>query len=122
MNKRSIVHVEIPAKDRDLMAKFYSDLFGWEYQHFGEPSPYTLFSTGSIGGGFPDVSEDTKPGNVLVYISSEDIDSDLKQIESKGGRVVMPRMAVGEMGHMAIFTDPAGNRIALWKEAMRQQA
>jgi uncharacterized protein len=122
MNKRAIVHVEIPAKDRETTAKFYSDLFGWEFQHYSEPSPYTMFETGNIGGGYPDVSENTKPGDVLVYIASSDIDADLKKIESKGGQVLMPRMDVGGMGQMAVFADPAGNRLALWKEASRPPA
>ena len=87
MNKRAIVHVEIPAKDREVTAKFYSDLFGWEFRHMSEPAPYTMFETGNIGGGYPDVSENTKPGDVLVYIASDDIDADLKKIEGEGGRV-----------------------------------
>jgi predicted enzyme related to lactoylglutathione lyase len=27
----------------------------------------------------------------------------------------MPKMAVGNMGWMAVFTDPTGNQLALWQ-------
>ncbi len=119
MSKRSIVHVEIPAKDREATAKFYSDLFGWEFEHMAGPEPYTMFKSGNVGGGYPDVGDMYKPGEVLIYISSDDLGADLKKIESRGGHTLVPNMEVGEFGTMAIFTDPAGNRMALWKESQR---
>jgi uncharacterized protein len=119
MKKRSIVHVEIPARNREATAKFYGDLFGWEFQHMAEPEPYTMFTTGNIGGGFPDLSDMYKPGDVLIYIASDDLEADIKKIESQGGKVIAPMIEVGSAGTMAIFTDPAGNRMALWKEAAR---
>ena len=32
MTNRSIVHIEIPAKGRADLAKFYAEMFGWEIQ------------------------------------------------------------------------------------------
>jgi uncharacterized protein len=119
MTKRSIVHIEIPARNRETTAKFYSDLFGWEFEHMGEPAPYTLFRTGNVAGGYPDVGGMYRPGDVLIYISSDDLQADLSNIENHGGQVIAPKIDVGEMGTMAIFTDPAGNRMALWKESGR---
>jgi uncharacterized protein len=114
--KRSIVHVEIPAWNREATAKFYADLFGWEFQQMAEPNTQSK----SINVGYADIGDKYRSGEVLVYISSDDIQADLKKIESSGGKVVAPGIDVGEVGTMAIFVDPSGNRMALWKENERQ--
>ncbi len=115
MSRREIVHVEIPAASREAAAKFYSDVFGWNFEHVAEPVPYTTFQSGTIGGGFPDLSNDYKPGDVVVYIASDDLDTDLKQIAAHGGHSIGPKLAVPGMGWFAFFADPTGNRLALWQ-------
>ncbi|MCL4878713.1 MAG: VOC family protein [Anaerolineae bacterium] len=117
MTKRGFAHIEIPAKDRDAAAKFYHTLFGWECQHMGEPSPYTTFQTGNVGGGFPDVSDDNPIGSVIVYIESTDLEADGSLIEQHGGKLLSPTFQVGEYGWMRYFEDPSGNKLALWKNA-----
>jgi predicted enzyme related to lactoylglutathione lyase len=117
MSKRSIVHIEFPAADRDALAKFYAEVFGWDFQHTTEPVPYTTFEGGNVGGGYPDVDGNRKPGDVIVYLDSDDIDADLKKIERLGGKTLMPKDAVGTMGWLAIFADPTGNMVGLWTAA-----
>ena len=120
MDKRSVVHVEIPAKDRLQTAKFYAEIFGWEYQDQPGPVPYTMFQSGNTAGGYPELGEMYKPGDVLIYIGSSDLEADLKQIEARGGTVILRDDEVPGFGHLALFCDPAGNRIALWKADPRQ--
>ena len=120
MANRSIVHVEIPAKSRDAAAKFYQELFGWEYQHMEGSMPYTTFKSGNTGGGFPDVSQNNPAGQVLVYISSDDIEADLKKAEGLGGKILMGKTEVPTFGWFGIFADPTGNPIAVWKEMAPQ--
>jgi len=115
MGKRSIVHIEIPSADRDATANFYNALFGWEYQHTEMPSPYTTFSTGNIGGGFTEPRDDFKVGQPLLYVESDDVAADLKKAVSLGGKKVSDPMEIPTVGTMAIFTDPTGNPIALFK-------
>ena len=67
MSKRSVVHIEIPSSNTKGSAKFYSELFGWETEHTTEPVAYTTFAAGNTGGGFPEVGEMYKPGDVLIY-------------------------------------------------------
>ncbi len=115
MTKREIVHVEIPAANREAAAQFYKEVFGWKFEHHQEPVPYTTFQTGNVPGGFPDMSSDYKPGDVVVYIDSDDLDADLKQITAHGGHAIGPKLEVPGMGWFAFFADPSGNRLALWK-------
>ncbi len=115
MPGRSFVHIEIPAANREASSRFYGEMFGWEFKHFTEPTPYTTFATGNVDGGFPNIGEQTKAGDVLVYIDSEDIDADLKKIEKLGGKTLSPKMDIPGYGTFAVFVDPAGNHLALFK-------
>ncbi len=114
MSKRNVVHVEIPASDVPSAAKFYETLFGWKMQHAAE-FDYTMWEDGSgYGGGFNKVDHDNPPGKVLVYIHSDDIDADLRQIEKLGGSVVTPKTDIPGTGWFALFKDPTGNTLALY--------
>ena len=116
MSKRAIVHIEIPAQSRPGSAEFYHKVFGWEFQHMTDPSPYSMSeSENKVGLGLPDVDDTYKPGNVIVYLDSDDVAADLKQIEAAGGKRLSEPFKVGEMGEMAFFADPTRNRLALWK-------
>ncbi|HEX9117384.1 MAG TPA: VOC family protein [Anaerolineae bacterium] len=114
MANRPFVHIEIPAADRQKAAEFYGKAFDWTFEDYGPPMNYTTFRTGNIGGGFPELGDDYKPGDVIVYIGSDDIEADLRRIESLGGKTVMPKMEIPETGWFALFTDPTGNKLALF--------
>lgn len=114
MSKRNIVHVEIPAASVEGAGKFYQDLFGWKLQHMPEMN-YTMWEAGDgSGGGFPAVSADNPAGQVLIYIASDDIDADLKNAVSLGGKVVQPKTEIPGMGWFGIFQDPTGNALGLY--------
>lgn len=113
MAKRSIVHLEIAAKDRLALANFYADLFEWEVQDFADMN-YTMLGIGNKEAGLGIMNAtDGAPGGVAFYIESTDLEGDLAAIVEKGGEVFMPRMDVEGVGSMAFFKDPAGNVLAL---------
>jgi len=114
MSKRNVVHVEIPAENADAAAKFYADLFGWKIQPVPDMN-YVMWEDGTgAGGGFPQISEDTPAGRVLVYIDSDDIEADLKRVAQLGGKVLNAKTEIPQMGWFAIFEDPSGNALALY--------
>jgi uncharacterized protein len=114
---RAIVHIEIPAENREELARFYAEMFGWKFTHLSGMN-YTMFETGNIGGGMPEIDGKMYQGDdVLVYVSSDDIDADLKQAVALGGKKVMGKTEIPGYGQFAIFTDPTGSRIALWKSS-----
>ena len=53
------------------------------------------------------------PPETLIYLGVPDIDAALKKIVASGGSVVMPRMVIPKVVTLAIFKDPAGNRMGL---------
>jgi predicted enzyme related to lactoylglutathione lyase len=114
MSKRNIVHVEIPAANVEAAGTFYQDLLGWKLQHDPELN-YTQWEAGDgTGGGFPAVSDDTPAGQVLVYIHSDDIEADLKNVEKLGGKVIHPKSEIPQIGWFGLFQDPTGNVLGLY--------
>jgi hypothetical protein len=114
MSKRNVVHVEIPAADVNSAAKFYQDLFGWKIQPIPEMN-YTMWEAADgSGGGFPEVNTDNPVGQVLVYIDSDDIETDLKKVEKLGGKVLHRKTEIPGTGWFGMFKDPTGNVLALY--------
>ena len=115
MSKRNVVHVEIPAANVEGAGKFYRELFGWKITHDPELN-YSMWEAvdGDAYGGFPQVSDEAPAGHVLVYIASDDIDSDLKKVEQLGGKIIHPKAEIPQTGWYAFFQDPTGNVLGLY--------
>lgn len=111
-----IVHVEISAEDRSQLAQFYNEIFGWELQDF-PAMDYTTFTSGEggVGGGFNPVGEGNEAGTVVVYIAVDDVQATLDEIEQHGGKTLMEATDVPDVGTIAQFIDPTGNRMAVIK-------
>jgi predicted enzyme related to lactoylglutathione lyase len=76
---------------------------------------YTMWSDGAnSGGGFVHLEDENADGKILVYIASDDIDADLKQVTASGGTVIKPKTEIPGMGWYAVFQDPSGNRLAVY--------
>ena len=69
--------------------------------------PYTILRSGSLAGGLAEFGEQYQAGDVILYIASDDIEADLKQIEAAGGKPLCPPVDVD---------DPSSNRLALWQD------
>jgi predicted enzyme related to lactoylglutathione lyase len=115
MSDHKIVHIELSAKDRKALSKFYADVFGWEIEHI-DTMDYTTFKAGDgVGGGFNPVNEQIPAGTVTVYIETDDVTASLKVVEKFGGKVIVPEAEIPNMGKFGMFRDPQGNLIGLFK-------
>jgi hypothetical protein len=115
-----ICHVEIPADDVSSSKEFYNEVFGWSFQDFPmEQGTYAMYQTrqGGIGGGIMTPPQGA-PKSIVNYILVDEIEPILEQIQGQGGAVMLPKTQVGDMGWMALFTDPSGNVLGLWKTNM----
>ncbi|MGO9973308.1 MAG: VOC family protein [Solirubrobacteraceae bacterium] len=116
-----VVHFELPAKDRERMAAFYTAAFGWETQMLGpEMGNYTVVTTtpvvdgrpaapGAINGGFFLRTDDPAPQLPGIVIGVQDISATLAAVKAAGGRVTDPSEIPG-VGMYASFFDTEGNR------------
>jgi predicted enzyme related to lactoylglutathione lyase len=57
------------------------------------------------------------PGKMAFYIDVDDIDAFGCKIVSGGGRMVVEKTDVPGVGQMALFEDPEGRVLGLWKQA-----
>lgn len=115
MAKHPISHIEIPAANPGTVSEFYNEVFDWQI----ETNPmhdYVMFQDGgNLRGGFPGPAESIyKPDRLLVYIATDDIDATLVDIEAHGGKTVIPRTEIPQVGSWAVFADPAGNHVGIF--------
>ncbi len=117
-------HFEIPYEKADRAKKFYTEIFGWKLQEMPEMN-YTLVSTGPVD----DKGRPTKPGVInggmmkrspevkspVVTLTCEDMEKTMEKIKAMGGKVIIKKMPVGEMGWSAYAKDSEGNVIGLWQ-------
>jgi uncharacterized protein len=122
----SVVHFEIPAVEKDRMAKFYKSVFGWKTKMLGpEMNDYVLVTTtesdadghpkkpGAINGGFFKKTDDIPAPYPSVVIAVDDVDSAMKKIEEAGGEVLGEPMEIPGYGLYVSFFDTEGNRVAM---------
>jgi predicted enzyme related to lactoylglutathione lyase len=122
MANHPIVHIEVVSKDPHATGDFYKEVFGWKID-VDEKFDYVQFSAEpGPGGGFPpaDAQQNIKPGDVLLYIDTDDIEATLARIEACGGKTLAPKSEIPGIGWFAIFSDNNGNRLALYT-SMRPQ-
>lgn len=110
---------EIPVTDFDRAQGFYCGIFDIE-MHVMDMMGMRMgiFPTeGNGGGGAIVKGDDYTPAmnGSLVYLNGgDDLNNVLNKIESKGGKVFVPKTLIGEdMGYFAIFADTEGNKVAL---------
>lgn len=119
-----VVHFEIPAGDLERAKGFYKDVFDWKVEDVKDMEYTMLYTTevddkymakepGAINGGmWKREKGDEKP---VLVINVASVDDYVKKIEEKGGKIVTPKMAVGDMGYYAKFSDPEGNVLGIWE-------
>lgn len=108
-----LCHFELMTNDPAKCQAFYGSVFDWQFDDASMPG-YTLVNTGSepTGGVFP--KPDSAPGPCInVYFQVPDIDASLAKITDNGGTVLIPKTAIPNVGHFAMFADPEGVAVGL---------
>ena len=107
-----IVHFDVPADDPARAQKFYSEIFGWKFEKWNGPMEYWMTITGDdkqpgINGGLGK----RMPGQDYITntIDVSSIDEFSKKIQSKGGKIVAPKMPIPTVGYFAQCMDTEGN-------------
>ena len=126
-----VVHFEMPAEDRNRMAGFYSEVFGWQTQMFGEEmGNYVTVSTtetdengrpktpGAINGGFYPKTEDMPAQYPSIVIAVEDINESIRKVTQGNGKVLGEPEDIPEVGKYVSFIDTEGNRVSLLQPIM----
>ena len=119
----TVQHFEIPADDVERASKFYTGVFEWKMQKLANPEDpskdYWFFDTKDengnkgIGGGL--MKRQAPEHSVTNYITVPSIDDYTSKIEEAGGKVIMPRTEIPEMGFILVFLDTENNMFGLYE-------
>lgn len=119
-NVNSINWFEISVADINRAKKFYEAVFDVKLQSMEmmemkmEMFP-SAAGSGKVNGALAQSDMHT-PGadGVKIYMNGDpDLSKALNKVEAAGGKITMPKTAIGENGFMAFFTDTEGNAIGL---------
>ena len=113
-----VVHWELWSEDPERISRFYRSVFDWQIRHIPEMN-YRLVQTGGPGGidgGIMKPQAGPWPGKLSLYIDVDDIDEYGKRIIDSGGRIVVAKTDVPGVGQMALFEDPDGRVLGLWRQ------
>ncbi|MET7952233.1 VOC family protein [Micromonospora sp. NPDC005324] len=137
-----VVFFELPVDDIGAARRFYASTFGWrdtgaapavaparqpggggERQRLVvQVSPTAVDESGMpeelglIPGMITERTQDIR--SVTIFVEVEDIDAAITSAERNGGARMIGRTSSGEHGTYAYITDPAGNVIGLWQNAI----
>jgi predicted enzyme related to lactoylglutathione lyase len=133
-----VTHFEIPTDDKAKSANFYEAVFGWQIaevpvQMNGGTGKYTTATTTDTD---PKTMAPKEPGGIngalierndkfqapVVTVTVDSIDNHLDKVEETGGKVIEGKQNIENMGSYAYVSDPSGNVIGLWEDAVRGAA
>jgi uncharacterized protein len=110
---------DIYVSKMDRAKKFYEKVFNIQLVdlpiEWGKQSLFPFdHQSQNISGALVEKTDMTPNGNnTVVYFETEDCATVEKKIEVAGGKIVRPKMAIGEFGFVSIFIDTEGNTIGL---------
>jgi predicted enzyme related to lactoylglutathione lyase len=106
-----IVFFDIAGPELAGQAAFYKAVFGWDA---GSTGRLTVPAVAPLPGNLR--VEDPKQGPVaerVLYVGVPDINATLETVKAHGGQVVFGRTVAPGVVILALFKDPAGNRMGL---------
>jgi uncharacterized protein len=114
----SVTHFEIYAEDTTGLAQFYRDLFDWkiekapgvDYFHIqtGPPEDHGI-AGGLLNRPIPG------PRSWVHYVLVDSIDQMIERVQTLGGKVLRPKLAVPKTAWYAVVEDPEGNIFAIYQ-------
>jgi predicted enzyme related to lactoylglutathione lyase len=112
-----VVHFEIHADDPERAVRFYQNLFGWQITKWDGPAEYWLLKTGSPGqpgidGGLLRRRGPQQGDAVIAYVCTIDVpsvDEYTEKATREGAQVVLPKMAIPNVGWLVYCKDTEGN-------------
>jgi predicted enzyme related to lactoylglutathione lyase len=112
---------ELATTDARSAVAFYTKLFDWTVNEspMSEGSYYMFQRNGRDASAMMSITAEMRahgvPPNWGAYVSVENVDKAVKQVEAAGGRVLKAPFDVMEHGRMAVVMDPLGATFSMWQ-------
>jgi uncharacterized protein len=110
---------DIYVSNLDRAKKFYEAVFNIQLVdlpiEWGRQSLFPSDNAGlNISGALVEKADMIVGGNnTIVYFVSEDCITEEARVEKAGGKIIKPKMSIGEFGFISIIIDTEGNTIGL---------
>jgi predicted enzyme related to lactoylglutathione lyase len=116
-NGRIVWH-DLLTNTPDESRRFYSELFGWEFElptMISSGAYYLIRHNGRLIGGMVDANrlDNSEISQWVTVISTDDIDAAVRRLEREGGEVLTPPTEVGRRGTLAVVTGSDGALFAI---------
>jgi predicted enzyme related to lactoylglutathione lyase len=110
-------HFAVSADDTKRAMTFYQKVFGWGFEPYGPPGFYIVHTDGPGKGGPVNGALQKRfeivPGVMLTgyecTFSVPDIDSTVAALQNSGGKILMPKATIPQVGTLVRFLDTEGN-------------
>lgn len=122
-NRNPVGWFEIHVQDMERAKKFYESVFQVELEALPTPDPELEMwvfpgmgcenQPGCSGALCKMKDKDSGIGGTIVYFSCEDCGETASRVFDAFGKIHLPKMSIGEYGHIALVVDPDGNMIGL---------
>lgn len=110
---RFVWHEQV-SSDPKQAQDFYTQLFGWGTQAYG--NDYTMISAGGHNhGGFSKAMEGAPPPHWLSHIRVERLEHMIEKATRAGGRLAAGPFEMGDVGRIAIIADPLGAYVSAYE-------
>lgn len=134
MNTNRVVHFEIQADDPQRATKFYSAVFGWKFEQWGDQQ-YWMVMTGApswdskegglgINGGLYPRKGKAPSGEAsngfICTIQVDNIDEILEKVKAHGGKQTSEKKEIPGVGMNAMCEDTEGNIVGLLQPDMKK--
>jgi uncharacterized protein len=115
----AIVHVELTSTDLPTARKFFESVFGWKFKQESMPEGeyWTFTAASGPAGGLTTPMDGTAP-STLNYLLVESVDAAVKKITAAGGKIVLPKQEIPNVGWFAVFQSPGGPHLAIFQGKM----
>lgn len=112
-----VMDFELIAKNPKKLKAFYTNLFAWRPEDY-PGMDYALLhadAKSGINGGIGSEATGLSVG-MTIYVQVDDVEKFLEKARKLGaGKVLQEPNDIEGVGRFAVFQDPEGNRIGLWR-------
>lgn len=109
-----LTHFAINTEDVEATQAFYESVFGWQFQDYGPPGFVQIIdeTTQSPMGAIQQRRQllDAEPTRGFeCTFGVDDVEATRERIVAAGGRILMDKFTISNVGHLIAFQDPGGN-------------
>lgn len=111
-----LTHFAINTDDVDATRSFYRAVFGWQFREYGPPGFVQVLDedgqrpVGAIQQRRQLLDDGPTRGYECTF-GVADVDETRRHVLAAGGRILMEKFTISNVGHLIAFEDPGGNAV-----------